>query len=217
MAIKHGDPALLRKSLEVLAGSRAANLREEATLSLIQQGRLPEVYFTLLKKIQSAEAKGILSPSTTDETQMSHWRAQLASIQDQTGIRLAFFSKDAEKNSHQKTLRDIQQSLGTEDVLLSFRWVDQPSTHRTFGLRSAMRSICMRCPAGKVSRKRQPPFNRRFEEGPVQRPPVKHLAACCFNHWALTFGASDTGWSYPTAYCSIASPGRRFRNWERIL
>jgi tetratricopeptide (TPR) repeat protein len=120
VAVQHRDAALQRRSLDVLAGSRAANLREQAALSLVQQGRLPEEYFTLLKKIQAAEAAWILSPGLADETQMSHWRGQLASIQDQTGIRSALFSKDGEKNSHQKTLRDIQQSLGSEDAVLSF-------------------------------------------------------------------------------------------------
>jgi len=120
LAIQRRDPALSRRGLEVLAGSRAANLREEAALALEQQERLPDEYFSLLKRIQAAEASEILSPGGSDEANIRHLRAQLESIQNQMGIKLATFSKDSEKNPHQKTLRHIQQSLGPEDVLLSF-------------------------------------------------------------------------------------------------
>jgi tetratricopeptide (TPR) repeat protein len=114
------ESPLLVEALEVLAGSRAANLREEAALAMVQQGRLPEEYFSLLKKMQAAEAREMLSPDGSGEAQIRQLQGQLASLQDQTGIRLTNFSKNGEKNPHQKTLRDIQQSLGSEDVVLSF-------------------------------------------------------------------------------------------------
>jgi CHAT domain-containing protein/predicted negative regulator of RcsB-dependent stress response len=120
VAIQRRDPDLQRQALEVLSSSRAANLREEYALALAQQERLPDEYFALLKKIEAAEAGEILSPGADDEAKIRQLRGRLESIQDQTGIRLAAFSKDSEKNLHQKTLRHIQQSLGPEDVVLSF-------------------------------------------------------------------------------------------------
>jgi len=120
LAIQRRDSELTLEALEVLVGSRAANLREEVALALALQDRLPAEYFALLKRIEAAEAVEILSPGGDDETKIRQLRGQLESIQNQTGIKLAIFSKDSEKNPHQKTLRHIQQSLGTEDVVLSF-------------------------------------------------------------------------------------------------
>lgn len=74
----------------------------------------------LLRKIEAAEAAEILSPGSNDEANIRQLWGRLVSIQDQAGIKLANFSKDSEKNAHQKTLRHIQQSLGPEDVVLSF-------------------------------------------------------------------------------------------------
>lgn len=120
VAIQRRDSLLEREALEVLSASRAANLREEYALALAQQERLPDEYFALLKKIEAAESAEILSPGADDEAKIRQLRGRLESIQDQTGIKLANFSKDSEKNAHQKTLRHIQQSLGPEDVVLSF-------------------------------------------------------------------------------------------------
>ncbi len=120
VAIQRRDPLLERQALEVLSASRAANLREEYALALAQQERLPDEYFALLRKIEAAEAAEILSPGADDEAKIQQLRGRLQSIQDETGIKLANFSKDSEKNAHQKTLRNIQQSLGPEDAVLSF-------------------------------------------------------------------------------------------------
>ncbi|MGA7409265.1 MAG: CHAT domain-containing protein [Bryobacteraceae bacterium] len=120
VAIQRRSPRLEREALEVLSASRAANLREEYALALAQQERLPDEYFALLKKIQAAEAAEILLPRADDEAKIRHLRGQLESIQNQMGIKLVNSSQDTEKNPHQKTLRHIQQSLGPEDVVLSF-------------------------------------------------------------------------------------------------
>src|SRR5208283_4476682 len=120
VAIRRRDSVLSQQALEVLAGSRAANLREQYAQSLAQQERLPPEYFALLKRIQAEEAAEMLSPGGDDDAKLQRLRGQLGSIQDQMGIKLATFSQESEKNAHQKTLRDIQQSLGPEEVVLSF-------------------------------------------------------------------------------------------------
>jgi CHAT domain-containing protein/predicted negative regulator of RcsB-dependent stress response len=120
LAIQRHDPQLKLEALAVLSASRAANLREEYALMLAQQDRLPDEYFALLRKIEAAEAAQILSPGADDEAKVRQLLGRLESMQDQAGIKLTSFSKDSEKNVHQKTLRNIQQSLSPEDVVLSF-------------------------------------------------------------------------------------------------
>ena len=73
VAIRRRDSVLSQQALEVLAGSRAANLREQYAQSLAQQERLPPEYFALLKRIQAEEAAQMLSPGGDDEAKLQRF------------------------------------------------------------------------------------------------------------------------------------------------
>lgn len=119
-ALARNNQALMRDSLEVLARSRAANLREQALFYLQRLDRLPPEYYDLLRQLEAAQAKSLAEPGGPDELAARQIRARLSVLQDQVGLSANEFSKDRERNFHQKSLRDIQQSLGAEDLLLSF-------------------------------------------------------------------------------------------------
>jgi hypothetical protein len=117
-ALARHDEALVRESLEVMARSRAANLREEVAAYLQQLDRFPPEYYSLLRQLDAPRA--MADPGTSDELAAQQSRAKLSLFQDRVGIKVSEFSKDRERNFYQKSLRDIQQSLGAEDLLLSF-------------------------------------------------------------------------------------------------
>jgi CHAT domain-containing protein len=119
-ALARHDEALVRDSLEVMARSRAANLREEVAAYLQQLDRFPPEYYSLLRQLDAAQARTLADPGGSDELAAQQIRAQLSLLQDRVGIKVSEFSKDRERNFYQKSLRDIQQSLGAEDLLLSF-------------------------------------------------------------------------------------------------
>ncbi len=119
-ALARNNPALARDSLEVLARSRAANLSEQAANYLQRLDRFPPEYYDLLRQLEAAQARTLADPGGADEVSARQIRARLSLLQDQAGLRMNEFSKDRERNFHQKSLRDIQQSLGADDLLLSF-------------------------------------------------------------------------------------------------
>jgi CHAT domain-containing protein len=120
LALKRNNPALAREALEVVVRQRAANLREEAALSLNRLKRLPQEYYQLLGRLKVAQAQALAQPGATAESSAAQIREQLAEIEDKAGLPAPEFSRDGERNLRQKSLSDIQQCLGTEDVLLSF-------------------------------------------------------------------------------------------------
>ena len=128
LALARRSSALAREALEVVARQRAANLREEAALSLQRQQRLPAEYYELLTQLKATQAQALAAPGGSSESSASQIRVRLAEIEDKVGLPAAEFSRDGERNLHQKSLRDIQQCLGTEDVLLSFALGEEGST-----------------------------------------------------------------------------------------
>lgn len=120
LALKRNNAALAREALEVVVRRRAANLREEAARSLNSERRLPEEYYQLLARLKVAQAQALAQPGAPAESSAANIREQLAEIEDKVGLPVSEFSKDGEKNPHQKSLSNIQQCLGAEDVLLSF-------------------------------------------------------------------------------------------------
>ena len=120
LALKRNNAALTREALEVVMRHRAANLREEAARALNSEQRLPEEYYQLLSRLKVAQAQALAQPGAPAELSAANIREQLAEIEDKVGLPVSEFSKDGEKNLHQKSLSNIQQCLGAEDVLLSF-------------------------------------------------------------------------------------------------
>lgn len=120
LALKRNSSDLAREALEVVVRQRAANLREEAAVSLNRQQRLPEEYYQLLSRLKVAQGQALAQPTASAESSAAQIRAQLAEMEDKIGLPASEFSKNGEKNLHQKSLRDIQLCLGTEDALLSF-------------------------------------------------------------------------------------------------
>jgi CHAT domain-containing protein len=127
LGLKRNSDALAREALEVVVRRRAANLREEAALSLNRQQRLPEEYYQLLTNLKHAQAQAFAQPAGPGTSSAARIREQLAAIEDRIGLSAPEFSRDGERNPHQKSLRDIQQCLGTEDVLLSFAFGEEGS------------------------------------------------------------------------------------------
>ena len=120
LALKRKNVALAREALEVVMRQRAANLREEAARSLNSEQRLPVEYYQLLNSLKVVQAQALAQPGALAESSAANIREQLAEIEDKVGLPVSEFSKDGEKSPHQKSLSNIQQCLGAEDVLLSF-------------------------------------------------------------------------------------------------
>jgi CHAT domain-containing protein len=120
LALKRHNSDLAREALEVVVRQRAANLREEAELSLNRQQRLPEEYYQLLSQLKVAQGQALAQPTAAAESTAARIREELAEMEDKIGLPASEFSRNGEKNLHQKSLRDIQLCLGTEDALLSF-------------------------------------------------------------------------------------------------
>ena len=119
-ALARNDETLVRDSLEVLAPEPRGQFARAAALDSQRLDRLPPEYYELLRELEAAQAKALADPGGADELICPRDRARLALLQDQVGLKVNEFSKDRERNAHQKSLRDIQQSLGGEDLLLSF-------------------------------------------------------------------------------------------------
>lgn len=121
LALVNRDSTLAADALRTLAENRAASLREQLTLALTRSGRLPQAYFELISKLQSAQARVTLGEKRgEDEEQLRSIRAQLAELENKVGLHAGNFPQLEEKPSHKKSLKDIQSKLGLSEALLSF-------------------------------------------------------------------------------------------------
>ena len=109
----------LRKTFEILATNRAADLREQRTLAWSQDNRLSPRYYALLKEMRSAQAVNILS-SEGDEAKIRQIRAQLTDLEAEAGAESKISVQSSENFRPQISLTSIQQNLEEDDALLSF-------------------------------------------------------------------------------------------------
>jgi CHAT domain-containing protein len=120
LSIERRDSNLCRQAWEVLAENRAATLREQRSLALQQEGRLPPRYFELLLKLQQAQAQATLQQSSADDANINEIRLQLSSLENEIGIEKSIFAQHKENIPHKKSLRAIQLRLALSEALFSF-------------------------------------------------------------------------------------------------
>jgi CHAT domain-containing protein/tetratricopeptide (TPR) repeat protein len=122
LAKERSDPNLAREAFQILATNRAADLREQRTLSWQRDGRLPPRYFQLLTRLRTAEANSILADTRTTEfeNEARQARADLGLLETQLAMAFGNSLQPEEKFGNKKTLVDIQQALTRNDALFSF-------------------------------------------------------------------------------------------------
>lgn len=121
VALRTGNNSLAREALEVLAENRAANLREEITVSYSRKQRLPQRYFDLLSDLQSTQSRLVLGVSdSNDNVKLEQVRLELGNLENELGASQHSVLQNVERNSHRNSLRDIQARLSSREVLLSF-------------------------------------------------------------------------------------------------
>jgi len=120
-SIRMHDGELMREAFEIMAQHRAATLRERMAMALERQGALPPHYFELLSQLESAQERVTLGTSTSeDRANLDKIRDQLADSENRIGLQLKINKKDRENPSDKKSLRDIQDRLSANELLLSF-------------------------------------------------------------------------------------------------
>jgi CHAT domain-containing protein/predicted negative regulator of RcsB-dependent stress response len=120
LGLQHKDTGLVRQAWEVLAESRAAGLREQMSLALDRDGRLPPRYFELLSNLQRVQAQLMLQRNAIEEAKAQQIRRELSSLKNQIGIEAKDYAQPDEKIFHKKSLRNIQLRLTMSELLLSF-------------------------------------------------------------------------------------------------
>ena len=121
LALKNRDPSLARAALEALAENRAASLREQLTLSLGQDLRLPAEYYELVSALQKEQARVTLGEKSQEhEAKLREIRLQLSDLENKIGLKLLDNTPQLEKNPHKNSLRSIQARLSGTEALLSF-------------------------------------------------------------------------------------------------
>lgn len=121
LSLKNHDLALARAGLEALTENRAASLREQLTLSLDRNLRLPPEYFELLSGLQKEQARVTLGEKPQEhEAKLREMRLQLSDLENKIGLQALANSPLQEKNPHKNSLRSIQTRLSGTEVLLSF-------------------------------------------------------------------------------------------------
>jgi CHAT domain-containing protein/predicted negative regulator of RcsB-dependent stress response len=124
LSLDRHDPHLAREALTVLAGSRAASLREQMVTSLDRQMQLPPRYFELLSQLGAAEASLTLGTNPKQRQavreSVQRTRNQLAELENKIGIGLTNSTGLGEKNLTRNLLTNIQHGLSPDQLLLSF-------------------------------------------------------------------------------------------------
>jgi tetratricopeptide (TPR) repeat protein len=122
LAKERSDPNLAREAFQILATNRAADLREQRTLSWQRDGRLPPRYFQLLTRLRTAEANIILADTRTAEfeNEARQARADLGLLETQLAMAFGNSLQPEEKFGIKKRLVDIQRALTQNDALFSF-------------------------------------------------------------------------------------------------
>ncbi len=120
-SLRQHDAALGREALEVLAENRAASLREQLAAVFSRNLKLPPRYFELLSQLQAAQAGVTLGDDNNKErAKLTRIRLELSDLRNKIGITPENFSDRNEKKAHKNSLRDIQATLTSDEVLLSF-------------------------------------------------------------------------------------------------
>ena len=121
ISLKTNDPTLAREALTALAENRAANLCDEIKLALFQKQRLPQHYFDLLSKLQSAQARVTLGENRPeDKAELEQVRLEIGAVENDFGLKPRHLEQINERNSYRNSLRDIQARLSDKETLLSF-------------------------------------------------------------------------------------------------
>jgi CHAT domain-containing protein/predicted negative regulator of RcsB-dependent stress response len=124
LSLQGHRPLLAREALTVLAGSRAASLREQMVASLDRQMQLPPRYFELLSQLGAAEASLTLGTNQKQaqavRESVQRTRNQLAELENKIGIGLTNSPAFLEKNLTRNLLSNIQHGLSQDQLLLSF-------------------------------------------------------------------------------------------------
>ncbi len=120
VALERHEDNLSRLAWEVLAETRATALREQMSLALQQDGRLPPEYFALLSKLQAAQGQFTLSQNSANEANVDRTRSELDELENQIGIKYNNSALKKERFFHKKSLRNIQLRLTLSEVLISF-------------------------------------------------------------------------------------------------
>ena len=116
-ALARHNPDLSRAAFEALSRNRAASLREQLMRALVEKSSLGDRYFQLLSELEKAQARVTLTEnSREDEAKLSDLRLKIDELENQNQN----LSSIREKSAFQNSLRDIQQRLGANTVLLSF-------------------------------------------------------------------------------------------------
>ena len=120
LALEKGDNALAVNALEVLAENRAASLREQLRRVYGSNLKLPDEYFFKLAQLQSAQAEVTLGQNAAaDKQQLSRIRLELSDIENRIGLKPENFLGTSERIPRRNSLRDIQHTLGRDQVVLS--------------------------------------------------------------------------------------------------
>ena len=120
VAFQTHDNSLAANALEVLAENRAASLREQLRQAYGRNLKLPDEYLFKLSQLQSAQANVTLGHNAPeDQAQLSRIRLDISNLENQIGLKLGKISVADERIPRRNSLRDIQHTLGKDQVLLS--------------------------------------------------------------------------------------------------
>ncbi len=120
-ALEDGDRGLSREALEALIGNRAANLREQMTLALGRNFRLPGRYFELLSDLQAAQGQVTLGENGDEsKAKLAGIRLELYDLENKIGLESKNSEGVGEKNLRKNSLKGIQKRISDNEVLLSF-------------------------------------------------------------------------------------------------
>lgn len=120
LALERKDNALAINALEVLAENRAASLREQLRLVYGNSGKLSDEYFAKLAELQAVQAKVTLGQNTSrDQAKLIQIRLDISDLENKIGIKSEKLPILGERIPRRNSLRDIQHTLGRDQVLIS--------------------------------------------------------------------------------------------------
>jgi CHAT domain-containing protein len=120
LSLERHDSLLAEKALEVLAENRAASLREQLRLAYSANLKLPDEYYLKLSQLQAAQASVTLGQNSPNAVaRLAQLRSEISNLENQIGLKPEKFLTESEKIRRRNSLRDIQHTLGQEQVLLS--------------------------------------------------------------------------------------------------
>ena len=121
ISLEKHDKTLAIQALEVLAENRAASLRDQLRNAYGMNWKLPDIYFAELSKLQAAQVKVTLGQNKSeDRAELNRIRYRISNLENQIGIKPNKILVSQERNPRRNSLRDIQNTLGRGQVLISF-------------------------------------------------------------------------------------------------